>query len=284
MTKAAKTPDLATFWHGRLDPISYSCLASFAHAGARLSVYSYDDKIDLPPGVEWADARRICPDQSLLSRYLAAGKPSLAKFADMFRYRMIRKTGCCWVDADIVCLARPDFSRDEIVFGLQSNPYGEILVNNAVLKLPPAHPLLEALNRKAEEAVDIDQSWGAIGPFLLTELVLRQGIEGSARQSFAFYPIEPDDFWQMLSPAWRGRVAATTRQSLFLHLWGEMFERSAYDRNIAPPAGSFLHEMFERAGTLQRFQRAYDGDELAALLAVRLPVGEFFGQTAPSST
>lgn len=283
MMKSAGTHDLATFWHGRLDPISYSCLASFAHAGANLNVYSYDDKIDLPPGVGRVDARRICPDQSLLSRYLAAGKPSLAKFADMFRYRMIRETGSCWVDADIVCLTKPDFSRDGIVFGLQSNPYGELLINNAVLKLPPAHPLLEALNRKAEEAVDIDQSWGAIGPFLLTELAVRLGVAQHARASQSFYPIEPDDFWRMLSPGWRDSIAAATRQAMFLHLWGEMFERSAYDRNIAPPAGSFLHEMFQRAGTLHRFKRVYDAAELGALLARWIPTGDFSGQTVAST-
>jgi hypothetical protein len=283
MATSARPHELATFWHGRLDPISYSCLASFARAGANLSVYSYDDKIDLPPGVDWVDARRICPDQSLLSRYLAAGKPSLAKFADMFRYRMIRETGCCWVDADIVCLARPDFSRDGIVFGLQSNPYGELLINNAVLKLPPAHPLLAALNRKAEEAVGIDQPWGAIGPFLLTELAVRLGVAQHACASQSFYPIEPDDFWRMLSPGWRDSVAAVTQQAMFLHLWGEMFERSAYDRNIAPPAGSFLHEMFQRAGTLHRFKRAYDAAELGALLAAWIPAGNFSGQAVPST-
>ena len=63
----AKTPEFATFWHGPLKPLAYSCLASFPHVGARLRVYSYDE-IALPSGVEAADARRICPDPSLLSR------------------------------------------------------------------------------------------------------------------------------------------------------------------------------------------------------------------------
>ena len=61
MTESAGTHDLATFWHGRLDPISYSCLASFARAGANLSVYSYDDKIDLPPLSPGANVTVIAP-------------------------------------------------------------------------------------------------------------------------------------------------------------------------------------------------------------------------------
>ena len=98
----ANPPEFATFWHGPLHAIAYSCLASFPHVGAGLRLYSYEDKIDPPPGVDLADARQICPDPSLLGRYIAAGKPSIAKFADMFRYKLIRDTGCCWVDTDML--------------------------------------------------------------------------------------------------------------------------------------------------------------------------------------
>jgi hypothetical protein len=273
----AKAPEFATFWHGRLDPVAYGCLTSFAKAGAALRVYGYDPEIDLPPGVDWADARSICPDQTLLSRYRVAGKPSLATFADMFRYRMIAATGRCWVDADILCLKRPDDLSQPILFGCQSNPYGEFLVNNAVLRLPPAHPLLRALIHRADAAIDVDGLWGAIGPFLLTELVAQQHLEHCARESFAFYPIEPDDFWKLLSPTCRDDIAVATAPSTFLHLWGEMFERAAYDRNVCPPEGSFLHQMFARAGTLHRFQRIYEARELGALLAAIIPESNFLG-------
>jgi hypothetical protein len=275
--EGVKSPEFATFWHGRLDPVAYGCLASFAQAGADLRVYAYNAEIDLPPGVGRADARDICSDPTLLTRYRVAGKPSLATFADMFRYRMIAATGRCWVDADIVCLKPPDDLTDPILFGCQSNPYNQFLVNNAVLKLPPAHPLLRALIQRADAAMDIDGSWGAIGPFLLTELVAQQQLEHCARDSFAFNPIEPDDFWKLLSPARREAVAEATAPSTFLHLWGEMFERAAYDKNVCPPEGSFLHEMFARAGTLHRFRRIYDARELGALLTPMVPESDFLG-------
>jgi hypothetical protein len=281
LRRRANATGFGTFWHGELDPFAYSCLASFSHVGADLCLYSYDDKIDVPRGVELADARQICADETLLTRYLSAGKPSLAKFADMFRYKLIRETGCCWVDTDIICLEKPDFSRDSIVFGRQSNPYGEVLINNAVLKLPSAHPLLIDLIRSADKAVDIDQPWGAIGPFLLTKLVIQHGLESCARTSFSFYPIEPDDFWQMLLPGYRDRVAVATKQAAFLHLWGEMFGRSGYDRQARPPVGSFLHEIFQRLGTLHRFTRIYDARELAAHLAEWIPAPDSSGRRAP---
>lgn len=259
--------EFATFWQGPLNALAYGCLASFAYFGVGLRLYSYDDGIDAPPGVEVADARQICPDRSLLRRYRVAGKPSLATFADMFRYKLIRQTGCCWVDADIVCLREPDFSRDAVVFGRQPDFNGPGLINNAVLKLPPDHPLLAELIEHADAVVDTDQSWGAIGPFLLTELAAKHGIADRARDFTQFYPVEPDHFWKPLSPPWRADVAAETQDATFLHLWGELFERAAYDKSAAPPAGSFLHDAFQRIGTIDRFQRVYGERELRDLLA-----------------
>jgi hypothetical protein len=66
-------PEFATFWRGPLNPLAYSCLASFPYVGADLRVYSYENDLDLPAGVEQADARRICSDMSLLDRYTVSG-------------------------------------------------------------------------------------------------------------------------------------------------------------------------------------------------------------------
>jgi hypothetical protein len=156
--------------------------------------------------------------------------------------------------------------HDAFVFGLQSNPYGELLINNAVLRLPPDHPVLIALIERALASADVDQSWGAIGPFLLTKLAAEGGIAPLARKSSDFYPIDPDDFWKFLLPAYRDEVAATAKQSTFLHLWSEMFDRSGYDKAACPPAGSFLHEALERIGTLNRFARIYAESELVEII------------------
>lgn len=261
------TVEFATFWHGPLNATVYSCIASFPAVGAGLRLYTYEAEIDSPPGVELADARLICPDASLLHRYFAGGKPSLATFSDRFRYSLIRKTGCCWVDADILCLKKPDFQREAIVWGRQSEAHGKALINNAVMKLPADHVVLKEMLAEAEAAVDVDLSWGAIGPFLLTEIAEEHGAYGSARDPSEFYPVGPDQFWQMLMPSNRDRVVAAVRNATFLHLWSELLRRSTYNLSVAPPAGSFLNDIFHRLGTLCRFDRVYGEQELAGLLA-----------------
>src|SRR5208283_192081 len=161
--------EFASFWHGgALNAFAWACLASFPEEGASLGLYSYDRGLEVPPGVRLMDARKICPDETLVSRYLADGKPSIAAFADMFRYRMIRETGSCWVDADLVCLTTPAFAKEAYVFCRQADAVSTLLVNNAVLRLPRSDPALAELVATAEAAAGVDGRWGALGPFLLT--------------------------------------------------------------------------------------------------------------------
>ncbi|MDR3571249.1 MAG: hypothetical protein P4L81_03555 [Candidatus Pacebacteria bacterium] len=262
-TKAVDT-GFASFWHGALNPYAFGCLSSFARAGASLIVYSYDPRIELPDGVQLADARTIYPDPAAVGRYRVGGKPSLATFADMFRYRMIRETGRCWVDADVVCLRQPDFFGDEYIFGRQADAVSEELVNNAVLRLPQRSSALSELVETADSAINADLKWGAIGPFLLTPLLRRHGDYSRARPPHQFYPIEPELFGMLFLPARRDEVEAKILGSTFLHLWSEAIKLAGWDLTVGPPAGSYLHDAFFATGTLSRFERLAESDEAEA--------------------
>ena len=259
--------EFASFWHGPLNPFAYACLASFPQAGASLRVFSYDPRLELPPGVRLADARTICPDESLIRRFIANGKPSIATFADMFRYRMMQETGFCWVDTDILCLNKPTFENDGFVFCRQADAVGTSLVNNAVLKLPQAHPALAELTATAEAAIDVDQKWGAIGPFLLTPVLEKYNLTRYALDSHICYPIEPEQYWKFFLPGYRDWVSDAARGSSFVHLWSEAIVWSGYDFSSCPPEGSYLHEAFARVGALGRFRRVATEDEVLRLMA-----------------
>jgi hypothetical protein len=259
--------EFASFWHGTLNPFAYGCLASFPAAGASLRVFSYDSRLDVPPGVRLEDARAICADQSLTRRFIANGKPSIATFADMFRYRMIRETGYCWVDADILCLKKPAFDGDGMIFCRQADAVGTSLINNAVLRLPPSHPAIAELAATGEAAVDVDQRWGALGPFLLTPVLTRYGLYDRALDSHVCYPIEPEQFWKLFLPAYRDWAQEAARGATFVHLWSEAIVWSGYDFWACPLAGSYLHDAFTRVGALSRFRRIATEDEVIRLMA-----------------
>jgi len=257
----------ASFWHGGpLNPFAWACLASFPAEGAALSLYSYDPALEVPPGVRLFDARKICPDETLVARYLADGKPSIAASADMFRYRMIRETGACWVDADLVCLKTPGFADAPYVFCRQADAVSALLVNNALLRLPRSDPALAELVATADAAAGVDGRWGALGPFLLTPVLERHGLYDRALEPGVCYPIEPEQFWKPFLPSFRDEVAEAVERATLLHLWSEAIRWSGYDLAVRPPEGSYLWERFRRVGALSRFVRGSDESEVRHLM------------------
>jgi len=74
--------EFSTFWHGPVDPIIYTCLASFPFHGRALRLYSYDPDVDVPAGVLVARARQIVADEALTSRFPVDGRASYSKFSN----------------------------------------------------------------------------------------------------------------------------------------------------------------------------------------------------------
>jgi hypothetical protein len=257
----------ATFWQGPLNALVYSCLASFPAVGARLVLYAYGSVDDAPKGIEVRDAREICPDPTLTERYWVEGKRSLATFSDRFRYEMMLRVDHCWVDADIVCLKLDAAFEAKLVWGRQPEALGKALINNAVLKLPPDHPVLKTMLAKARAAEGQDISWGAIGPYLLTEAAEAEGVYETSAEPRSFYPIAPDAFWRLIDPASRSFVEEAASEAVLIHLWSELLRRVGYDFDAAPPPGAYLYEKFGDLGMLSRFRRVCEVAEVEAIVA-----------------
>jgi hypothetical protein len=249
-----------------MDPIIYTCLASFPFHGATLRLYSYDADIDVPAGVIIEDARDVIADETLVDRFMVNGRTSYSKFSNYFRYSLLRQAESCWVDADLLCLKTPDFANNAVVIGHQFNADGPWALNGAVLKLPPAHPALAELCERARLAIDGDTKWGVLGPLLITEMAKKHQIIDQARPPGDFYPLPFKKFWRALLPGYHGHMVKITETSIFLHLWHEYYRRAGYEKDVAPAVGSFLHGWCERLGTLGRFRRTYERVELRRLL------------------
>jgi hypothetical protein len=255
----------ATFWQGPLNALIRACLASFPARGAELIVFSYDMRLEPPEGVGLRDAREICPDAGLVQRYLVGGRPSLATFSDRFRYEMMAREDLCWVDADMLAL-RPD-ADEALIWGRQAEAKGKALINNAVLRLPRDSAVLADMLARARAAEGRDIGWGAIGPYLLTEVAEAHGAYASAAAPERFYPIAPDEFWRLFDPASRDAVAEATGRSEMAHLWSELLRRTGYDFDAAPPDGSYLSDSFAEFGALGGFARVCPRAEIEALIA-----------------
>lgn len=251
----------ATFWRGPLPALVRACLSTFPAQGARLALYAYEP-LDLPEGVEARDAREIVADPGIAERYRVEGRRSAATFADRFRYEMLERADTCWVDADMVLL-RPVDPNVPVIWGRQPEAKGKALINNAVLRLPIGHPVLTQMRDRARAAEGMEIGWGAIGPYLLTEIAEAQGVDASASPPSRFFPVAPDDFWRLFDPSSRDQVAQAAAGADMLHLWSELLRRMAWDFDAAPPPGCYLAELFAHM-PFTRVASAHDVEAMAA--------------------
>lgn len=131
-------PDIGSLWIGRhLSFLERLCMKSFVDAGHRFTLYTFEQIEDPPDWVEIADARAIYPEDTIL---VHTQRNSPAIHSDVFRVKMIARTGKIWADLDAYCL-RPFRTFDGYLMAWQDRR----LVNNGVLALPPGSRALAEL-------------------------------------------------------------------------------------------------------------------------------------------
>ena len=228
-----------TFFDGKLTKQETRCLASFQRMGHAVTVFSYHD-IALPPGISRADARAILPQEAFFRIEKGSHRGSPAPFANLFRYRMIKNTDLVWIDTDVFCL-RSDWPELPMLLAWQ----GPYLVNNAVLRLPSDHPMLDDA---IEAATKIGRLtiWGYTGPFLLTALVHEYNMSGQVLPAESFYPIHWSNSPSLVRPLPPGQEFNWPKSSYCIHLWNEFLRTVGYNKSAGPPDGSPLAQLFER--------------------------------------
>lgn len=242
---------LLTLWIGaRLGPVERACLRSALRHRHRVALYCYAPPDGVPAGIELRDAAEILPAGAIV--YHRGGSPSL--FSNRFRYELLRRGLGTWIDCDLYFVA-PLSELGEVVMGEQ----GGGTINGAVLRLPPASPMLaELLALFDERSVPpwlawrariaarlrltttgrsgiARMPWGSAGPEALTWLARAHGIAGQAQPASRFYPVPWTDAAWLLDPA-RPLETVVGPDTVAVHLWNEWLR--GLDLAAAPP-GSF---------------------------------------------
>ena len=248
----AGLPRIASLWiGGQLSWLEQLCLRSFADAGHRITLYSYEPVGNLPDGVESADAAEIYGGTEIL-RHTRTGSPAI--HAEIWRLHLLRQTGAIWVDADMYCYRPFDFDGTH-VFGWE-NPG---LVCNAVLALPPDSPALETLlgyfdtetgaDSEAGKPGLGDLEWGATGPKALTEALNASGEIEHAQSQKVFYPVSFRDRNKMIMSRFAIEEEWLDGSTRGVHMWARrMKPRLAEKENNRPRRGSFLDGLLRKHG------------------------------------
>ncbi|EKS41892.1 hypothetical protein HMPREF9695_00984 [Afipia broomeae ATCC 49717] len=241
--------DVHTFWTG--PDLSYYedlSLRSAVSAGARVLLYTYNKTLNVPEGVELADAREVLSGP-LYQFHHKDGDLSLALHSDLFRYLAIQKFGGWYMDLDIVVLkaALPD---DKIYLAYQEDG----IVNAAVMKFPAGSPIMTAAIDEAMRLLPVagtaapGADHGIVGPKLITRLSTEYAIDHLIRPKVSAYEIHPNEVLMFFDPAQCEAALARLASSDFVHLWNDLWRALRIPKNLGPPEDSFLDLLFKRFG------------------------------------
>jgi Alpha 1,4-glycosyltransferase conserved region len=228
----------------------------------RLFVY---DRIDnVPDGIEVVDANQILHREKLLI-YSRTNSPALG--ANIFRYKLMKMNLGLWLDTDVILIKSIE-KKYQSVFGFEDDK----LINNAVLFIPSASPLLTELIKyvscdypvppfyKLRKRIELrlrklagvpvharDMRWGVFGPDALTYFVQKQGLTAHAAKPEVFYPIHAREAHSLFSDQCDVRHLIRPA-TLTVHLYNEMLRRPSQLRPNNPVGklivdrGSFVAE------------------------------------------
>ena len=243
---------LKTFWHGdAINPYQLMCLKSFAAAGHRVEVYSYNRDLNVPDWIHVEDAEEILPRERVLRPLGEEG--AFAIHANLFRYALLHSRGGWWIDPDVLLL-KPDLPSGDVVFA-NADEFGR--VPTGLLKFPAGHGLLtEALaetERLSNSLQDWHEGWHESGSALLTALVARYRLNGKIQQPVSLDPVSWFAVADLFNPDSAGKLNRKCNDFHVAHLHDEVWRRAGIPHHLAPPEGSFLDAQIAKFGVAADF-------------------------------
>lgn len=231
--------EFGSLWVGRpLSKIEQTCLASFVYHNHSMTLFVYDMDLVVPNGVVKQDARMILPEDRIFKT-----DNSYGPFADMFRYKMIQKTGLTWTDTDNICL-QSRWRFKEYLFGMQGGPHK--IVANGLLRAPKDSNFISELVEISESYNKNKITWGEIGPQLVTEKIYKYKLEKYIQEPSVFYPINYWEWKDIFDPEMRNKVIRKSSNSHTLQIWNQMLNREGTDKESFPKKSAieYYHNLY----------------------------------------
>lgn len=220
--------------------------------GHKVRLFTYDAPSGVPAGIELIPASEIVSFSAV--RDIANGG-HLELVSDLFRYRLLAASAGLWVDADCYCVGAVE--DDDYIFGRETS----LGLNSAILKLPAASPVLQALcaigpgfippwmskarrrnmylRRLVGRPKPLERmTWGTTGPAALTYFAKLHGIDQLAAPSDVYYPIHWDHV-ERLCQTGLTLTDLTTPRTKVVHLYTSVLKKRTL-RFQQPAPGSPL--------------------------------------------
>lgn len=228
--------DFGSLWIGNpLSKVEQTALSSFIFHGHSFTLFVYDMNIKVPKGIIKENANNIISESEIFKI-----QNSYGPFADMFRYKMIKKTGLTWTDTDSICL-RSDWDFGEYLFGFEEDDR----LANGILRMPQDSELINFLITNSVEYDKTKIVWSEIGPLMVTKGAKQFDVLKYAQPPKVFYPIH---FWQwkkIWQKEYKKEVLSKIENSHTLQIWNQFLNREGIDKNNLPK-GSTIDYLYNK--------------------------------------
>lgn len=239
--------DVRAFWSGPdLSFYEQLSLKSMVASGARVLLYTYEEKLSTPVGVNVVDAREILAWPS--DGYREGNRnSSLALHSDLFRYIALHRFGGWYIDLDLILL-REKLPGQETYLAYA----GPEWINTAVMKFPAGSSVMAKAIAEAQKLLlttDLSihkADRGIVGPTLMTRLVPEYALEHLVLPKSHAFEIEYAEALDFFNPDKCEAIEKRLASSDFVHLWNEVTRFVRIPKNLGPPAGSYLDAQFRR--------------------------------------
>lgn len=248
MVKNRNKPNTANFfWEGVLTNYEVASINSFVNNNFEVNLWTYSQNSfsKISKEVKIKDASEILPINLLGSLNQNFQKANYSSFSNLFRYRLLNVYGGWWFDTDCFCLKNVSefkniISGREYVLGLERKNY----VGSAVMYFTETD-LLENIENQAYEVIKKNNNklkWGEIGPDLITDTVISNGLINNILNPDYFFPVSPNN----ISKLFESNIDMNYFKDAFIcHSWNEMFRKYNVNKEIFPPKNSFLFNQFK---------------------------------------
>jgi hypothetical protein len=248
MVQNRNKPNTANFfWEGVLTNYEVASINSFVNNNFKVNLWTYSQNSfsQISKDVEIKDASEILPINLLRSLNQNFQKANYSSFSNLFRYRLLNVYGGWWFDTDCFCLKNVSefkkiISGREYVLGLERENY----VGSAVMYFTETE-LLENIENHAYQVIKKNKNklkWGEIGPDLITEIIISNGLIDNVLNPNYFFPIPPNNISKLFDP---NTDMNYFNDAFICHSWNEMFRKYNINKEIFPPRNSFLFNQLE---------------------------------------
>tara|TARA_B100000965_G_scaffold357392_1_gene336070 strand:- start:532 stop:1422 length:891 start_codon:yes stop_codon:yes gene_type:complete len=250
MIENRNKPETANFfWEGPISNYEIASINSFVKSGFSVNLWTYNQELfsEINTEVNIIDASNILKKDTLYQLNQNYQKANYSSFSNLFRYKLLETYGGWWFDSDCFCHKEVDefvnLTKDrEYVLGLEKENY----VGSAVMYFNDLS-LLKKIQERAYSVIENKNyrlRWGEIGPDLITETVISEGLINTIFPPDYFFPISPTNIQALFNSKISIDDKDKINQSFTCHTWNEMFRKYNINKNIHPPKSSYMYHQF----------------------------------------